>query len=184
MNRDEKTAVIEKIADQLQGSQAVFAVDYRGISVPQVAELRTKLGEADASFNVVKNSLTELAADKADVAQLKDFLSGPTALTFVRGDAAMAAKAIAQFIKEHELLAFKGGMMDGAIVTTEEIVAIAKLPSRDALYGHLVGMVASPLTGLVRSLNGLVSGLAIQLAQIAEQKQETSENSTEESEEE
>jgi large subunit ribosomal protein L10 len=97
MNREQKSAAIAEIADQIQESDAVFAVDFRGISVPQAADVRVRLREADATFRVVKNTLTERAADRADAASLKPLLEGPTALTFVRGDAALAAKAIATF---------------------------------------------------------------------------------------
>jgi large subunit ribosomal protein L10 len=169
MNRDEKAAVIDQVADQIQESQAVFAVDYRGITVSQAAELRAKLREADASLRIVKNTLTELAADKAGAEDLKAFLDGPTAFTFVRGDAAQAAKALAAFRKEYELLEFKGGRMDGAPVTADEILAISKLPSRDALNQQLVGVMAYPIGGLARTLNQLIQGLAVQLGQIAEQ---------------
>ena len=169
MNRDEKSAVIDQVAEQIQESQAIFALDYRGITVAQAAELRANLREADASLRVVKNTLTELAADKAGAEDLKAFLDGPTAFTFVRGDAAMAAKALAAFRKEYELLEFKGGTMDGAEVTADEIVAISKLPSRDALNQQLVGVLAYPIGGLARTLNQLIQGLAVQLGQIAEQ---------------
>ena len=169
MNRDQKAAVIDEVAAQIAESEAVFAVDYRGISVPQAAALRVKLREADASFRIVKNTLSERAADKAGADGLKELLEGPTAMTFVRGDAAAAAKALRDFHRQTQLLDFKGGWMNGAPLSGDEIQAIAQLPSRDVLYGRLVGMVASPLTGLVTSLNGLISGLARQLSQIAEQ---------------
>src|SRR5689334_6596412 len=90
-------------------------------------------------------------------------------MTFVRGDAAAAAKALRDFRRANQLLEFKGGWMNGAALSPEEIDAIAQLPSRDVLYGRLVGMVASPLTGLAGALNGLIGGLARQLAQISEQ---------------
>jgi large subunit ribosomal protein L10 len=169
MNRDEKAAVIDRIAGELEGSQAVFAVDYRGITVSQVADLRAKLRGADATFTVVKNSLTERAADKAGAEALKAVLEGPTALTFVRGDAAAAAKALSDAQRTTEVLAFKGGLMDGKAVTADEIRAISKLPSREVLYGQLVGIVASPVSGLVRTLNALISGVAIQLKAIHDQ---------------
>jgi large subunit ribosomal protein L10 len=171
LNRDQKAAVIDEVAAQISDSEAVFAVDYRGISVPQAAELRTRLRDADASFRVVKNTLTERAADKAGAESLKELLEGPTAMTFVRGDAAAAAKALSDFRRASggTLLQFKGGWMNGAPLGAPEIEAIAKLPSREVLYGRLVGMVASPLTGLVTSLNGLIGGLARQLQQIADE---------------
>ena len=169
MNRDQKAAVIEEVAGQIQEAEAVFAVDYRGISVPQAAELRTKLRDADASFRVVKNTLTERAADQAGADALKELLEGPTAMTFVRGDAAAAAKALRDFRRATQLLEFKGGWMNGAALSPDEIDAIAQLPSRDVLYGRLVGMVASPLTGLAAAMGGLIGGLARQLQAIADQ---------------
>lgn len=169
MDRAQKAAAIEEIAAQIEESDAVFAVDYRGISVPQAAELRTTLRNADSSFRVTKNTLTERAADQAGAAGLKEHLQGPTALTLVRGDAAAAAKAIADFNRSTGLLVFKGGWMDGAPLSADEIVAISRLPSRDVLNQRLVGMIASPLTGLAAGLSNLISGLGRQLAQMAEQ---------------
>ena len=169
MNRDQKAAVIEEVAGQIKEADAVFAVDYRGISVPQAAELRTKLREADASFRIVKNTLTERAADQAGAEGLKELLQGPTAMTFVRGDAAAAAKALRDFRRATQLLEFKGGWMNGEALTPEAIDAIAQLPSREVLYGRLVGMVASPLTGLASAMGGLIGGLARQLQAMADQ---------------
>jgi large subunit ribosomal protein L10 len=171
MNREQKAATIEALAAEIDGSDAVFAVDYRGISVSQAAELRAKLREADATFTVVKNSLTERAADQVGAESLKALLSGPTALTFVRGDAAMAAKAIADQARATQLLPFKGGLMDGDVLDADQIRAISRLPSREALYGQLVGIVASPISGLVRTLGGLVGGLAVALGQVREKKE-------------
>jgi len=168
MNRDEKAQAIEEIAAQIEGADAIFAVDYRGISVPQAAELRSKLREADASFRVVKNRLTKRAADQAGEDRLAELLQGPTALTFVRGDTAQAAKTISTFNKEHEVLTFKGGFMDELVLDEEKIKSIARLPSREVLDGQLAGVVASPLTGLVRGLGSMIQGLASQLGQIAE----------------
>jgi large subunit ribosomal protein L10 len=171
MNRDQKAVAIAEIAAHIDESHAIFAVDYRGISVPQVAELRSKLREADATFTVVKNSLTERAADQSGADTLKDFLSGPTALTFVRGDVATAAKAIADYGRATQLLPFKGGLMDGAVLDVEQIRSLSRLPSRDLLYAQLVGVVASPVNGLVRSLSALIGGLASALGQVHEKKQ-------------
>jgi large subunit ribosomal protein L10 len=169
MHRDEKAAVIEAIAREMGAAEAIFAVDYRGISVKQSAELRGRLDDAGASFRVVKNRLTARAADQAGAESLKALLEGPTALTFVRGDAAVAAKELAAFRREHGLPEFKGGAMDGQPLTAADIDALSRLPARDVLYGQLVGITASPITGLVRTLNALVSGLAIQLGAIRDQ---------------
>jgi large subunit ribosomal protein L10 len=168
MNRDEKAQAIEEIAAQIEGAEAIFAVDYRGISVPQAAELRGKLREADASFRVVKNRLTKRAAEQAGEDRLAEWLQGPTALAFVRGDTAQAAKALSTFNKEHQILTFKGGFMDGLSLDEEKFKSIARLPARQVLDGQLAGVVASPLTGLVRGLGSMIQGLALQLGQIAE----------------
>jgi large subunit ribosomal protein L10 len=172
MNRDQKAAVVEEVAAQIKESEAVFAVDYRGISVPQAAELRVKLNEAGARFRVVKNTLTLLAADRAGAEALKEVLDGPTAFTFVTaegGDVALAAKALAQFRRENDLLEFKGGVMNGEVLTAEQIGELSRLPSLDVLHGQLVGVIASPITGLVRGLNALISGVAIQLQKIVDE---------------
>src|SRR3982751_2837504 len=168
MNREEKSATIQEIAAQIEASEAIFAVDYRGISVPQAAELRAKLRDADTRFTIVKNTLTERAADQANAEELKSLLEGPTALAFVRGDAAAAAKAIADYARATDLLPFKGGLMDGNTLSPDDIKAISRLPSREVLYGQLVGVIAHPISGLARMLNQLIGGLAIALGQIQE----------------
>jgi large subunit ribosomal protein L10 len=170
LNRSDKAAVIDEVAASIERAEAVFAIDYRGISVPQAADLRTRLREADAVFTVVKNTLTERAADQVGADGLKAYFAGPTAMTFVHGDAAAAAKALSDFRRANGgLLTFKGGWMNGSALTGEQVEAISRLPSRDVLYGQLVGLVASPLTGLAAGLSNLISGLARQLSQIAEQ---------------
>ena len=169
MNREEKAAVVDEIAGQIGSVEAIYAVDYRGLSVSQAADLRAKLRDADATFRIVKNSLTELAADKAGMADLKPLLDGPTALTLVRGDAALAAKALNDTARQLQILDFKGGLLNGNVLTAEEIRSLARLPARDVLYAQLVGTVAAPLSGLVRTLNALIQGIAIQLQAIADQ---------------
>lgn len=168
MNREEKSQTIQEIAAQIEGAEAIFAVDYRGISVPQAAELRSKLRETDSSFRVVKNRLTKRAAEQVGEERLADLLVGPTALTFVRGDTAAAAKAITTFNKTHDVLTYKGGLMGETVLDDEAFKSIARLPSREVLVGQFAGLVASPLTGVVRGLNALIQGLATQLGQIAE----------------
>ena len=170
MNRDQKEVAVKEITSELEAASAVFAVDYRGISVPQAAELRNQLRENDASFNVVKNRLAKLATSGTDASEaLDEHLVGPTALTFVQGDAVVAAKTIADFIKANKVLTYKGGLMDGMALGPDQFNAIARLPGVDVLRGQLVGLAASPLTGIVRTLNQLIAGLASQLGQVAEQ---------------
>jgi large subunit ribosomal protein L10 len=169
VNRDQKAAVIDEVAGQIKDADAVFAVDYRGISVKQAKELRTQLSDAGARFQIVKNRLTSRAADKAGAEDLKQLLEGPTAFAFVDGDAALAAKAIATFKRQSGLLEFKGGTMGGDFLTVEQLEAIARLPARDVLHAQFVGVLASPVTGLVRGLASMIGGLASQLGQIRDQ---------------
>ncbi|MBV9917060.1 MAG: 50S ribosomal protein L10 [Solirubrobacterales bacterium] len=169
MNRDQKAAVVEEIAEQIQSAEAIFAVDYRGLSVAQAADLRGRLRDADAKFRIVKNSLSERAADKAGAEALKPLLEGPTALALVRGDAALAAKALNDTARTLRILDFKGGVLNGNALSADDVRAIARLPGREMLHAQLVGTVAAPLTALVRTLNAMIGGLALQLQAIADQ---------------
>jgi large subunit ribosomal protein L10 len=168
MNKDQKTAVVAELTDELKEADAIFAIDYRGISVPQAAELREGLRDADTRFRVVKNRLTLRAADAAGTETIKEHLEGPTALALVKGDAALAAKTIFRLGSEWEVLEYKGGIMDGEPLDADSFKAIARLPGREALNAQAAGLIASPLTGLVRGLGSMVQGLALQLGQIAE----------------
>jgi large subunit ribosomal protein L10 len=160
--------VVDEIAEQIKSSDAIFAVDYRGISVAQAADLRERLRESGTRFRIVKNSLTERAADQAGAQGLKALLAGPTALAFVTGDAAIAAKALNDAARAMHTLEFKGGLMDSNTLSAADVVAIARLPAREVLHAQLVGTIAAPITGLVRGLNALIAGLAIQLQAIAD----------------
>lgn len=168
MDREQKAAAVAELTEALKGADAIFAVDYRGISVTEAAELRGRLAEADAVFKVVKNRLAKRAAADAGADHIDELLVGPTALTLISGDAVIAAKAIAGFSKEHDVLAYKGGFMDGEALDPDAFAAIARLPGLDVLHGQLVGLTASPLTGLVTGLGSMISGLALALGQIAE----------------
>ena len=168
MNKEQKAAAVQEIAERLVEAEAIFAIDYRGISVPEAAELRARLREADASFRVVKNRLAKRAAEQAGTTELDDLLDGPIALTFIKGDAVVAAKAIATFSRQRDILKYRGGLMDGEVLAPERFQAIARLPGLDVLHGQLVGVTASPLTGLTRGLASMLSGLAVGLGQIAE----------------
>lgn len=169
MDKEQKAEVVKEITARLEESDAIFAIDYRGISVPQAAELRGALREADASFSIVKNRLAKRAAEDAGREGLDEMLEGPTALTYVRGDVVTAAKAISNFNREHETLTYKGGFMDGDALDEDRFKSLARLPALDVMHGQLVGMTAAPLTGLVRGLGSMLSGLAIALGQIQEQ---------------
>src|SRR5215211_1098693 len=169
MDKAQKAQVVEEIAAQLSDAGAIFAVDYRGIGVPEAAELRARLAESDATFRIVKNRLAKRAAESAGTDELSGLFEGPTALTLVKGDPVTAAKAIADFAREHQVPTYKGGIMDGAPLEPEQFGQIARLPGLEVLQGRLLGTVASPITGVARGLNQLLAGLAGQLGRMQEQ---------------
>jgi large subunit ribosomal protein L10 len=173
MNKAQKTEVIEQIAAQLQEAEAVYAVDYRGLTVTQAAQLRSNLREAGTSFRIVKNTLTLRAADQAGVEAIKPLVQdGPTALAFVvGGDPALAAKVLDTFARQFQVMELKGGVLEGQELDMEQLRRLARLPSRDQLNAQLAGVVASPLTTLVRGLGSLLSGIAIALEQVRGMKE-------------
>jgi large subunit ribosomal protein L10 len=171
LNKEQKAEVVAQIASQLADASAVYAVDYRGLSVTQAAELRRSLRENETSFRVVKNKLTLRAADQAGVEAIKPLVEeGPTALAFVLGDPALAAKVLDTFARQSQVIELKGGVLDGQPIDTDQLRTLARLPGRDQLNAQLAGVVASPLTTLVRGLGSLLSGLAIALGQVQEQR--------------
>lgn len=169
MKRDQKAQVIDEIAAQISESEAIYAADYRGLTVSQAADLRGKLREADASFRIVKNTLTLLAAEKAQAEQVKELIDGPTAFAFVRGDPALAAKALDAFARQEQVPTVRGGLIGTELLSNDAFRQLARLPGRDQLNAQFAGVVASPLTGLVRGLGSLISGLAIALGQLRDQ---------------
>lgn len=170
MNRHQKTQAVVELTHEFNEAEAVYAVDYRGLTVAQISELRVRLADQDTKLKVVKNRVTKLAAEQADSAGIGEHLVGPTALAFVRGDAAAAAKTLSTFSRETDnILELKGGLFEGNPLTAAEVGEIAKLPSREVLYQQLVGLIASPISGTARTLNALLSAVPVQLQKISEQ---------------
>jgi large subunit ribosomal protein L10 len=170
MNRHQKEQAVGELATEFGEAEAVYAVDYRGLTVAQISELRSRLLQNDTKLKVVKNSVTKLAAEKAEVTSINEELSGPTALAFVKGDAAASAKILNGFVKEsNDLLELKGGLLNGKPLSSDDVVAIAKLPTREVLIGQLVGLIASPISGTARTLAALLSAVPRQLQQVVDQ---------------
>jgi len=159
------------IAERLTTIDTVIATAFHGLSVREVEDLRGKLREADAQFQVVKNTLARRACDETGKDALLEYLEGQTALVWAAGDPAAIAKALNTFAKASEdRLSMKGGILDGAPVSADELKKLAALPPRDELLARLVGGVASPLQGTVNALNSLLSGLAVALGQYHAQR--------------
>jgi large subunit ribosomal protein L10 len=170
MLRNEKEAVIAEVAQLLTGTENLFVSDYRGLTVAELRELRGKLRESGATFKVVKNTLGGIAADRAGRAEVRELLSGPTAVTFCGDDLVGAAKALADFARTHPQLAVRGGVLESTTLDPAGVEALAQLPPRDVLVAQFVGTMAAPLTGLVTVLQGTVGGFVRALNQVAEQR--------------
>jgi large subunit ribosomal protein L10 len=153
-------------------TETLLAADFRGLTVRQLADLRRRLREAEAEFEVVKNSLARRAATEAGRDALLPLLDGPSGLVWVEGDPARAAKALADFIREHQdRAAIKGGLLDGASLERADVQRLAALPSREQLLGQLAGGLAAPLSGLAGALNNLIGGLARALAAVRDTRE-------------
>ncbi|MFV0634080.1 50S ribosomal protein L10 [Demequina sp.] len=146
MATPDKVAAVKELADKFRASNAVVITEYRGLSVPQLAELRGKLRGA-ATYTVAKNSLTALAAKDAGVEGLDDLFVGPTAIAFVTGDPVEAAKGLKGFAKENDKLVIKGGVLEGNVLSAEEINKLADLESREVLLAKAAGAMKASLFG-------------------------------------
>ena len=162
--------MMANIKADLEGVNAVWVVDACGLTVKEVEALRRAIRESGAIMKVYKNTIMQKALAELDLVNMDDILSGPSAFVFCEGDVAAAAKAVTEFAKENETLEVKGGMMDNAFVTAEEIDAIASLPPKEVLIAQIAGAISGVARGLAVCINGVPSGLARQIQQIADQK--------------
>ena len=165
MAKSDKAAAIAELAEAFRGSNAAVLTEYRGLTVKQLTELRTNL-RGNATYAVVKNTLTDLAAKEAGVTAFDGQLAGPSAIAFVNGDAVEAAKSLRDFAKAHPLLVIKGGVLDGRALTAAEVTKLADLESREVLLAKLAGamnaslsravyLFAAPLSQAVRVVEAL-----------------------------
>jgi large subunit ribosomal protein L10 len=160
MARAEKVAAVAELTQAFQNSSGAVLTEYRGLSVAQLGELRQSLGE-NATFSVVKNTLTKIAADEAGVtSELTGLLSGPSAIAFVQGDVVEAAKGLRDFAKANPLLVIKGGVLDGKALTPAEIVKLADLESREVLLAKLAGAMKASLAGAAATFAALPQQMA------------------------
>ena len=146
MARADKAAAVAELAEEFRSSQGAVLTEYRGLTVAQLAELRAKLGEV-ATYAVVKNTLTKIAAREAGVDAFEDLLVGPSAIAFVKGDPVEAARSLRDFAKAHPTLVIKGGVLDGAPLAPAELSRLADLESREVLLAKLAGAMKASLSG-------------------------------------
>lgn len=166
-----KQALVDEIKEKIQGAQSIVLVNYRGLSVEEVTELRSKYREANVDYKVYKNTMMRRAFQDLGIDGLDEILKGPSAIAFGMEDLASAAKISAEFAEDHEALEVKAGFVDGKVLSVEEVDALAKLPSKEVLIAQVLGGLNAPIQGLANVMNGTLSGFARVLAQIAEKKE-------------
>ena len=154
MPTQEKAEAIDELAEQLSRARLAILTDYRGLSVTGLQGLRATLRPLNAEFKIAKNTLTRIASEKAGIEGLTPMLEGPLALVLAYDDVVAPSKAISDFARTSRILTIKGGVLENSIVTAREIEDLATLPSREELLGKLLGLINSPIQGLVNVLSG------------------------------
>ena len=172
MKKEDKELVVAELTERLRTSDTLLVADYRGLTMPQIDLLRTRLLESGATFSVVKNTLGRRAAEAAGSDALLTLLEGPSAIAFLAadGDMVAAAKALADMARESKILAIKGGVLQGRSVTAEEVESLATLPPLDVLRGQVLAAIIAPVTALLglvtaplQNLYGLIDARIEQL---------------------
>lgn len=177
MNKEQKAEVVKELVERFGETKTMFVADYRGLDMPDITELRSKLREADAQFNVVKNTLARRAAQEAGIEEVAELFTGPTAIAFAHGDAAAVAKALKTFAKEREgLLELRGGMMDGVMIDVAQVKEIAELPSREVILAMLLSAVNAPAQQLVGAVNAPARDLVSLLSNWIEKREAAGES--------
>jgi large subunit ribosomal protein L10 len=180
MLRSDKERVVEQLAQRLRETDTLMVADYRGLSMTEIDELRTRLLDAGARFTVVKNTLTKLAAEQAGAENVVELIEGPTAIAFLEadGDPAAVAKVLHETARAHDVLVIRGGLLEGTLVGDEEIRRLATLPPTDVLRAQLAGAVVAPLTTVVglfaAPLRDLVGVIDARIRQLDETRAEPS----------
>ena len=175
MLKEQKERVVEQLAQRLRDSETLMVADYRGLTMPEIDELRSRLLEAGARFTVVKNTLTRRAAEAAGKENVLELIDGPTAIAFLEaeGDPVAVAKVLSETARRNDVLVIRGGVFEGAVVGDAEIKRLATLPPADVLRAQLVGAVAAPLTTVVglfaAPLRDLVGVIDARIRQLEEQ---------------
>ncbi|MDK2896127.1 MAG: large subunit ribosomal protein [Candidatus Atribacteria bacterium] len=177
MERSDKLKLVEEIKDKLGKSRAVFLVNYQGINVANMNQLRKEVKKAEGEVKVVKNTLARIALDETQIPRDDQILRGQNAFAFSYLDPVEVAKVLDQFKKKTSQLEIKGGWLGGRLVPVGELERLATLPSREVLLGQVVGGIAAPISGLVGVLQGLLRNLVWTLKAIEKEKREKGEQS-------
>lgn len=170
LTRLEKEQQIEALKKRLAPAHGLFIMDFTGLTVTEVNELRRKVREAEGQYVVVKNTLARLALAGSENEPATSLITGPSAVAYTSHDAVTLAKALAEFAKGHDKLRFRGGLLEGELLDAEQAAKVAALPSRNELVARLLYLLQSPMRRLVTAMNWPVRGLAVSLKQIADEK--------------
>jgi large subunit ribosomal protein L10 len=170
-NREQKAAAISEFSEGIGQATNAFVLDFKGITVPQVTELRKQVRETGSEYVVIKNTLALIAVKDSPLQKITGTFSGMTAIAYNRTDAVALAKVLTKFAKDVPTVQFKGALLGGQIVAASEIQTIANLPSREELVSKLLFLLQSPIRGLVTVLAANIRNLAVVLDQIAKQKE-------------
>jgi large subunit ribosomal protein L10 len=170
--RPEKVEEVAFLREVFESSKGAIIADYRGLNVKGMSTLRKRLGESDASFRVVKNTLLKRAAKGLPAEKLVADLEGPTGLAYTSADAAVVAKILSQFVREFKLPVIKGGIADGFVMGPEQLQALAALPPRQVLLGMVVGGLQAPVASLVQTMQQLYGQFVYALQGVADQKEQ------------
>ena len=171
MNRDEKAGKVRELNETFSKAKFAVVADYRGLKVTELEKLRKELRQTDAHIQVAKNTLLKLAVQGTECELLSESFSGTTAIAFSFDEPVGPAKVLADFTKEFEALEIRTAIMDGKVLSADDVKALAKLPSKDQLLGQLCGVLVAVPTGFVRALNGVPNKLVYALQAIKEQKE-------------
>jgi len=170
--REQKAAEVSELNEQIGKASNAFLIDFKGITVPQVTELRKQVRQTNSGYVVVKNTLALIALKDSPIINMKEQFTGPTAIAFNATDAVVLAKALTKFAKDVPAVSFKGALLDGQVVPASEIQNIANLPSRQELVAKLLYLLQSPIRGLVTVLQANIRNLAVVLDLVAKQKEQ------------
>jgi len=168
----EKELVVEELTDKFNKSKAAVLTDYCGLNVAEITELRAKLREAGVDYKVAKNTLARMAAKNAEQEAVHEYLTGPTAIAFSEEDPVAPAKVLSEFAEDHEALEIKAGILDGDVISLEQIEALADIPPRETLLAQALANMKAPINGLVNALNDPIRSIARVLNAIKEEKAE------------
>jgi len=169
--RARKVEVVDEVKTRMGAATASIVSEYRGLTVAELAELRGTLEAAGGDYKIFKNTLVRLAIDGGEYQPLSEYLSGPSALTFVQGDISAVAKALRDFSRNNPLLVIKGGLADGSLLSPGDLAALADLPPREVLLARLAGALAAPMQQLAGLLQAMPRNLAYGISALVEQRQ-------------